>query len=206
MNEDTKRDWDFANLYLPEAFNVLRVNASYLVSFEIAPRDIDLKEMGDIVLSSNMGYIAFRVRRPDVTWRDLTIRCRRTSGVETEIHKIRNGLGRWYLYAWADGEMPNGNGHFRDWILIDLNQFRDCNLAFEDRREIPNMDYRTWFYAYKDQELELYQCVVAKHNDRLTKSQAKPQEVSVTQVQMFSDEVYLEALRHQSTHQYYIDN
>lgn len=170
MKSDTQHDWDWANQYMPEAFSVLKQNANFLVSFEIAPRDIDLKEVGDIVFSSNMGHVAFRVRRPGVAFRDLTLRYRRSSGAQTEIHKIRSGFGRWYLYAWADGKMPNGNGKFKDWILIDLDQFRDCGLAFEDRIEKANDDKATWFYAYSDDELELYQCIVAKHNDRLRKN------------------------------------
>lgn len=166
MNEKTRNDWDFADMYLPAAFNVLRENASFLVSFEVAPSSIDLKEMGDIVLSSNMGYVAFRVRRPNVDYRDLTIRARRGTGAETEISKIRKGLGRWYLYAWSDGKHPNGNRKFKDWILVDLDEFRNSGLAFEDREEKPNGD-GTWFFAYPDIELELSNCLVARHNSRI---------------------------------------
>lgn len=199
MRSDTRNDWDWANQYIPEAFNVLRQNAGFLVSFEIAPENIDLKEVGDIVLSSNMGHIAFRVRRPNVSHRDLTIRCKRISGVETEIHKIRAGFGRWYLYAWADG-----NRRFKDWILIDLDQFRSCGLASEDRYEIPNTDGATWFYAYSDAELELNNCVVAKSNSRIEKAetvyQPKPAQLKLM------DEAYLEALKHDAFHQaYYMD-
>lgn len=199
MRSETRYDWDYSNLHLPEAFNVLRQNASFLVSFEIAPENIDLKEVGDIVLSSNMGHIAFRVRRPNVDHRDLTIRCKRISGVETEIHKIRAGFGSWYLYAWADDSR-----RFKDWILVDLDQFRSCGLAFEDRYEIPNADGATWFYAYDDSELELHNCVVAKHNSRLsareTIYQPKP-----TQLKLM-DETYLEALKNDVFHQaYYMD-
>lgn len=168
--DDLEYDWDFANLYLPEAFNTLRRNAQFLVSFDIAPRDIDLKEVGDIVLSSNMGHVAFRVRRPNVQYRDLTIRSRRLSRAETEIDKIRKGFGAWYLYAWADGKMPDGNRKFKDWILVDLNQFRDCGLAFEDKEEKPNVDRVTWFFPYSDDELELYHCIVAKSNSRIRRN------------------------------------
>lgn len=156
-------------LYRPEVKRIIRQNlSSFLVVLEVAPIEIDMKEVGDFVVNSNHGHIASRIRRPDVTWRDLTIRTRSRNGGITELEKIRQGLGKWYFYGWADGKMPYGNGKLKDWMFIDLDIFRTSGLAFcDDRSEIPNKDEKTAFYAYSDNELIYSDCLVARHNSRL---------------------------------------
>lgn len=199
LREDTQRDWDFSNLYLGRGIDLLKKYASFLVDFEIAPPDIDLKEVGDIVLQSSMGHVGFRVRKPNVTYRDFTIRSRRLSGAETELAKIRKGFCRWYLYCWADGAMPRGNGRFADWILVDMDQFRDCGLAYQDRQEKPNPDGRTWFIFYSISELEDHRCIVTMDNNLLDHPQESNTWAAINQIA-------LEALQNQLAHQEYLDS
>ena len=48
--------------------------------------------------------IACRIRRLNCIYRDITFRAWRSSGSKTEFEKIRNGSGRYFLYAWAKNE------------------------------------------------------------------------------------------------------
>lgn len=195
LREEVAKDWQWADLYLPEAKSILKQVAGILVEFDPAPPDKDLKEVGDIVLRSNMGDIGFRVRRPDVKYRDLTIRSRRKSGTETELAKIQKGFCRWYLYAWADGDTPRGNGRFKDWVLVDMDQFRACGLAYQYRPERDNRD-GTWFVAYKVTELEYHQCTVAMHNNLLD----HPEETSLYTI---ASQIAQEALQNELVNQEY---
>jgi hypothetical protein len=209
---------------------ILKENASFLVAFKRAPLNIDLNEVGDIVLESNIGHIAFRARRPEVEYRDLTIRSRRASGAETELAKIRKGFGRWYLYCWADGEpYTNGNGKIKNWILVDLDQFRGCGLAYENRPDKPNPDRMTWFIPYNVDELDRHQCIVAMDNDlmkrhdfesgllkldnsEIAKPNIKPPETAyeeyiAEQLALFTvSEDYAEAAVHDQFHKAYYDD
>lgn len=72
---------------------------------KVAPREIDLKQNGDLLLFPFGGMsIAMRLRRPHKGYfnafgLDFTIRVKRTSGAETELAKIRRGLGDWFFYG-----------------------------------------------------------------------------------------------------------
>lgn len=179
MNRKYKTDREWADVYIPTVMDILKENASFLVTFKVAPEDKDLKEVADIVLETNMGHIGVRVRRPDVSFRDWTIRSKRKSGVETEIHKMRQGFCRWYFYGWASGPMPNGNGLFQDWILVDVDRFRSSKLAYENKKHNSNND-GTWFYAYSTLELNHHRCIIATHDNR------KCYEVSVQAPELLS--------------------
>lgn len=159
---------------------------------------VDQREVGDIVLASTVGHIAFRVRRPDCKYRDLTLRSRRASGVETEIHKIRKGFGRWYLYAWTI-DLSN---KFSEWILVDLDKFRGCGLADSNRREWPNQDGgRTFFFAYKISELLAGGCLVSGSTKKPTANKPKaPRSV------WYDQELLLEAVQHDQFHREYCDD
>jgi hypothetical protein len=127
---------------------------------EVAPNqyafDYPVMEVEDIaqlrILDS--GEIAVRIRRANVRWRDLTIRSR-IGHAKTEIHKIREGFGRYYLYCWT-----NESNIISDWILVDLNQLRESGLL-ENRKEITNKDGYTAFINIPAIELAANGCLLA---------------------------------------------
>ena len=67
-------------------------------------------------------------------------------GHKTEIHKLRDGYGDWYLYAWES----EGN-RITEYALIDIHKAR--HLFTQDRNVIPNTDNKTGFYSYSIEEL-----------------------------------------------------
>ena len=85
----------------------------------------DAQENSDLV-GANGKRIAVRVRRwpGDVTarWREeFTVRSRRASGRETELGKIRKGLGDWFLYGFTG---PRDRSEIVIWSVLDLAVFR----------------------------------------------------------------------------------
>ncbi|HEX7926472.1 MAG TPA: MT-A70 family methyltransferase [bacterium] len=100
-----------------------RICGEYLIGE--APREEDVKRNTDlIVLRMEPVRIACRVR-DYAKYRqrygsEFTIRYRRSSGVDTELDKIRDGWGDYMLYGFGQP-----NGHFRPWGLGDLDVFRD---------------------------------------------------------------------------------
>lgn len=90
----------------------------FLEFLEAGERD-DRQRATDYLVQVRGGQIAVRVR--DCTkrdFRDLTLRCRRRSGAETELSKIRSGFARWYLYCWAEDHS------ILEFILVDLDLLR----------------------------------------------------------------------------------
>lgn len=154
MNYRSDREW--ADSLLDQVSAILKKNAMHIVNVEIAPDDIDSKQATDMVVRVSSGAVAVRVRRDNCKYRELTIRNRRSSGVKTEIHKIRDGHADWYLYGWT-----NGRTTIADWILVDLERMRDADLFDSPRREIPNTDRRTWFVAYTIREIVQCDALVA---------------------------------------------
>lgn len=155
---------------LAQVTEILRDNAMHIVKIEIAPETRDTKEATDLIIEVTGGSVAVRVRRSDTRFRDLTIRSRRPSGIPTELHKIRQGFGDWYLYGWTD------NGHISEWILVDLNQVRNTGLLEKVRRGIPNFDGSSCFIAISISELFANSCLtsfrlhpttIAKHRIQL---------------------------------------
>jgi len=120
----------------------------------VAPDDVDRRNATDMVVRLSGGDVAVRLRRADCDYRDLTIRSKRDSGYRTELSKIRDGFGDWYLYGWLDGR-----NHISEWILVDLDELRTKQL-WRGRREIPNGD-GTWFIPIAADELKRCGCLVA---------------------------------------------
>lgn len=90
-----------------------------------APLKIDQEENTDlIVLSVDAKRIACRVRRHGYADRypnEFTIRCRRDSGMETELSKIINGFGDWMFYGH---QAALDTIEIDPWMLLDLRPFR----------------------------------------------------------------------------------
>jgi len=102
-----------------------------------------------------MAHSATGARRADCRYRDLTIRSHRETGYRTELSKIEEGFGDWYLYGWL-----NKQDKVAEWILVDLDKLRERRLWL-GRHDIPNGD-GTWFIAISSQELRKTDCLIAE--------------------------------------------
>ena len=160
MRSDVRQDWDWSDGYLGEIAKILRRNAHRILSIKVAGCNKDLKHATDMVIAVEGGDVAVRVRRAEYRkkWRDLTIRSWRAGGIKTELHKIKEGAGDWYLYAWSDGDK-----RLSDWMLVDLNKVRESGLL--NRPERANKDGRTRFIAISDKELRRCGCMVSEATD-----------------------------------------
>lgn len=147
MINDFSTDWKFSDNNINLVKDILQENAMYIVKVEVATPDQDMKECTDLKVVVTSGDIAVRIRRSSIKFRDLTIRAFK-NGNRTEIHKLRDGYGDFYLYAWL-----GSNGIFDDWILADINIMRDAGLFSEDRFITMNTDGRTGFISYELSEL-----------------------------------------------------
>lgn len=159
MKSDVARDWKWADQYMSKIREILLLNASGIVDFSIATDEQDLEESTDVILGTNEGKIAVRIRRDDCRYKDLTIRAKRASGATTELSKIKNGFAKFYLYCWTDS-----NKQISDWILVDLDTVRNYGIL-ENRKLIANTDKTTWFIAIKHEELLKKNCLVAFNVD-----------------------------------------
>lgn len=115
---------------------ILKQNAMHFVSFEIASDEQDMKQATDMVLrTTSRATISVRCRRSQYEYRDLTIRTKSRWGYKTEIDKLREGWGDWYLYAWDTG------AGLTDWMLIDLHALRASALLLPGKYQVrPNND------------------------------------------------------------------
>lgn len=154
MNKEFTDNWDFQQGYYGQVERILKQNAPHFVNVRIASKDQDMKQATDFIVIIEGGEIAVRIRRANVRWRDLTIRSR-IGHAKTEIHKIREGFGRYYLYCWTDA-----NNAICDWILVDLDLLRESGLL-ENRKEIPNKDGYTAFINIPAIELAANGCLIA---------------------------------------------
>jgi hypothetical protein len=155
MRSDVARDWKWADSYLPAIHDILKENAAYLIDFEIAHVEADIKEATDMVIClKNDAAIAVRMRRSHYKYRDLTIRSWRESGTETELQKIKRGFVDFYLYGWTDEKFG-----ILDWMLIDVESLRQSGWL-ETKPMIPNRDNKTGFIAISYQELRDTHCII----------------------------------------------
>ena len=137
-----------ADRHIPEMMRILRENAIYFMDIEVAGDYKDTEESTDLIVSVKGGAdVAVRTRFASCFFRDFTIRSRSFCGGETEIHKLRKGFAKWYLYAW---ELNNG---FYEWILVDLDCVRQNGLLDKDWTEKQNADGQTQFIIIPLKEL-----------------------------------------------------
>ena len=137
-------DWNYADGFLKHAMSVC---GQQLMT--ASPMEIDCEEASDIIfIRSGRGDIAFRVRRPGYFSQypyDITFRSARERGVLTELDKILDGKGEWFLYGFASAD-----GCTMDqWVFLDLSTFRSMILRGVVKRSklVPNGD-GTWFEPY----------------------------------------------------------
>ena len=141
------RAW--ADQYMEQVAKILRRNAMYIMSVSIAPDVVDQKQATDMIVEVKGGQVAVRIRRTTCRYRDLTVRAH-CHGYKTEIDKLREGFGDWYLYGWVDDR-----GDISEWILLNLDALRQSGLLDIKRKPISNHD-GTAFVSITQQELKAY--------------------------------------------------
>ena len=128
LNYEDNRIW--ADKFLTQQREILDRNIQYFDFnkvkdkhlFRIADENSDCTQATDMYMYSIRGLrIALRVRFLNMhTYEDITIRSRTAYNMKTEIHKIREGYGDYYLYCWA----PDGQ-KITQWVIFDLDKFRN---------------------------------------------------------------------------------
>jgi hypothetical protein len=91
-------------------------------------QEIDMHENVDLII--NPATISCRVRNFkyfENHAHEFTIRSSRSSGHETELHKIIDGKGDYILYAFAE---PDNSDDIHAWVLIDLKKFRSWYTTY----------------------------------------------------------------------------
>lgn len=150
------KDKAWADNYLPAIRAVVCGLAQKILTIEFASEQEDQEHAFDYLVTLSEGKIACRIRRPECDYRDFTIRAWRASGSKTELSKIKEGFGQWYLYAWAKDEKT-----FISWVFIDLDKLRTSGLLEKDYPIIPNPDKETGFISLKILDLLHNDCVVS---------------------------------------------
>lgn len=113
-------DRQWSDQFIPAIRAIVGPHLLVPASFEV-----DTKEAADlIVLRARDMTVACRIRRSGYLgsfgWQ-FTIRCKRDSGMKTELAKITEGWGDWMFYGFASSE---GEGVLARWFLIDLHHWR----------------------------------------------------------------------------------
>ena len=121
------REWERqkadADRFLPEARRVIAVVAGELIQVEIATTYEDRNEATDLVVD-NIRAWSWRLRFPSCKYRDFTIRSALANGSpDTELAKLLNGYGDFYLYSWTDVQHWERQ-RFSEWAIINLDTFR----------------------------------------------------------------------------------
>lgn len=141
MGQNWKQDKAWADRYWPEIERVIRQVAGEIIDVRQADDESDQKRATDYVVSVSSGDIACRIRKWQY-WRyaEVTIRSSRPGPYKTELQKIREGFGRWYLYAWA-----HDDGQFGAWVFVDLDKLRDSGFLERSWEEQNNHDGSSTF-------------------------------------------------------------
>lgn len=87
-------------------------------------------------------------------YNDITIRSVLASGNTTELDKINAGYGDYMLYCWGTHET------IMEFIIIDLDEFRQRQSDFIKKQRIQNTDNYTAFATYDLQKIIKTPCCV----------------------------------------------
>lgn len=90
-------------------------------SLEQASQEKDSNEATDMVLKVGGQSISLRVRKTG-KFRDFTIRTKSEGHGKTEIDKLKEGYGNYYLYCWAEGDT------ITEWMFLDIEKIRQSGL------------------------------------------------------------------------------
>jgi len=154
--KEFEKNWKFSESWMDEIKRILKSQAMHIVDIEVATPDEDMKQSTDLKIKITSGTVAVRIRRAFYNFRDLTIRSK-NGNAKTEIHKLREGFARWYLYLWT-----NENKEICDWILVDVDAMRLCGLLADERPTKMNKDGYTGFVSYSINELDTAGALVAR--------------------------------------------
>lgn len=127
------KNWNFSEKYIPAITEIIKKNSMIVVNIKIASNLDDKQHATDLQVEVSGGNIAVRIRRGKYAYRDLTIRSY-YKGYKTELEKLRDGHGDWYLYAWEDAI----DDRICEYVLIDLALAR--TLLFTNLEEKTNRD------------------------------------------------------------------
>lgn len=154
----------FADQFLDQQLAILDQNI-HLLDFnkckksykfsQPTPKDDMLHETDMNIYVYQRLKIALRVRAIEsMRFHDISIRSKTPYGSRTEIHKIQDGEGDYYLYCWAPDKV-----NITEWILFDLDLFRQemPNLFIS---EVPNQ-YGGAFCTFDLYKLRNSSCCVA---------------------------------------------
>ena len=158
--ESSKRRVD---KYRPEIERIIRSIAGDIIEFRESSPEEDQCNATDYVVTVSSGDIACRVR-DQLYWfeyGDFAVRYSRPSGRMTELEKIKNGYGRWYLYAWT---LRFSDNKLLAWIFVDLDKFRRSGLLDAPGSPIPSPDNSSEFVTFSLPELWQYNCIVKAHD------------------------------------------
>ena len=153
---DWQADKQWSDGFVDQVRAILAANALHIVRVEIASMEDDAHKATDMLITVNRGQVAVRIRRDSCRHRDLTLRSWRASGTKTELAKIREGFGDFYLYGWSS------NNHIAEWILVDLTKLRTSGLL-DNPREKQNPDGKTGFAFIPAVSLQEHDCILASH-------------------------------------------
>lgn len=149
------KDFNWQEKYYPLIKKVLLSNSMYIMRVDVADAYKDMKQATDFIVNIKGGTVAVRIRRKvGVQYKDITIRSKRPSGVETELSKIIKGFANYYLYLWTFEE------EIVDWWLIDMDKVRTSKILEKPRHEIWNKDRSSAFIAIQAQELKNIEALI----------------------------------------------
>ncbi len=154
-NSEFDANWNWQSSFIEDVKTILKSQAMHIIDIQVATPEEDMKQATDLKIKITAGDVAVRIRR-NIPWRELTIRAK-SGNSKTEIHKLREGYGDWYLYLWTE------ENKIKEWILVDINKMRKEGLLQEQRPIQMNKDGYTGFVKYTIDELEHSDCIVAKH-------------------------------------------
>jgi hypothetical protein len=163
MKPPVKKDFDWQMQHVPKAQAILdMLPAKLFTTAKVAPREIDIHKNGDLVMLPFGGkLVAMRLRRPGYIQSyglQITFRSSRDTGAETELPKIRRGLGDWFFYGHI--ERINEQEQLRRWIIIDLHAFREW-LTDERINAAKLIDNRDGTYGRAFNILEISSMIIA---------------------------------------------
>jgi hypothetical protein len=164
--------WISAEKHMPEIRRILGdLPCKIFFAIETAPAKKDMEQATDLILSVSSGDIAVRVRshkhyqaavaKFGFDWSVRAV----SRGYKTEIHKLREGFGRWYFYAYS----ADDNGKIAAWWVIDLDKVRAENILMCEWPTYPNGDgtYGTYIPIHS---LDEHGCIVATNTTGPTPS------------------------------------
>jgi hypothetical protein len=121
MNQIEQIITDLNVKYLKQVKSILLKNSYIFTNFREATPKEDMENGFDAVISFPDVKIPIRIRQNKyLQYMDLTIRSESRYGAKTEIHKIKEGFGDYYFYAWAN----QNNNSIISYMILDLNVFR----------------------------------------------------------------------------------